>query len=103
MAIPFRRRLILIRAGSVIFVAELVLVAQVPRRHRTSVANPKFAIPWSNSPSEFRIQSHASNLLILVRFSNLKFLNAGAMLIPGNFKFTALAEETRTGVSEAHA
>ena len=83
MAIPFRRRLTLIRAGSVIFVAELVLVAQVPRRQHTSLANPKFAIPLSNSPSEFRIQSYASNLLILVWFSNLKFLNEGAMMIPG--------------------
>ena len=52
-------------------------------RNDSSVADPKFAMPWSNTPSEFRIRSHTTNLLILVRFSNLKFLNADAMLIPG--------------------
>src|SRR5260221_3359087 len=56
-----------------------------------SVANPKFAIPRGSSAIEFRIQSHTSNLLILVWFSNLKFLNADAMLILGTFKFTTLA------------
>ena len=50
---------------------------------RASVANPKFALPWSSSPSEFRIQSHTSNLLILVWFSDLKFPNADAMKILG--------------------
>src|SRR5260370_35977185 len=52
-------------------------------RIRSSVANPKFAIPRGNSASEFRIQSHTSNLLILVWFSNLKFLNADAIVILG--------------------
>jgi hypothetical protein len=51
--------------------------------YQPSVANPKFAKPWSSLASEFRIQSHTGNLLILVWFSNLNFLNADAMVIPG--------------------
>src|SRR4029077_18903513 len=35
------------------------------------------------SPGEFRIQGHTSNLLNLVWFSNLKFLNVNAMKIVG--------------------
>src|SRR5258706_10470128 len=53
------------------------------RRTSPSAANPKFAIPRGNSASEFRIQSHTSNLLILVWFSNLKFLSADAIVILG--------------------
>ncbi len=51
--------------------------------YQTSVANPKFAISRGSSASEFRIQSHTSNLLILVWFSDLKFLNVDAMQISG--------------------
>src|SRR5712675_1758391 len=36
-----------------------------------------------NTPGEFRIQSHTSNLLNLVWFSDLKFLNVNAMKILG--------------------
>jgi hypothetical protein len=36
-----------------------------------------------NAPGEFRIQSHTSNLLNLVWFSDLKFLNVNATKILG--------------------
>ena len=49
----------------------------------TSVANPKFVSPWSEARIEFRIQSHTSNLLNLVWFTDLKFLNADAMEMTG--------------------
>src|SRR4029077_11436287 len=49
----------------------------------TSVANPKFVLFWSEAQIEFRIQSHTSNLLNLVWFTDLKFLNADAMEMTG--------------------
>jgi hypothetical protein len=48
-----------------------------------SVANPKFVLPWSEARNEFRIQNHTTNLLNLVWFTDLKFLNADAMEITG--------------------
>jgi hypothetical protein len=45
----------------------------------TSVANPKFRKCLGNTPGEFRIRSHTSNLLNLVWFADLKFLNANAI------------------------
>src|SRR6266852_2404234 len=72
--------------------------ARAPSEHKTSVANPKFAIPRANSASEFRIQSHTSNLLILVWFSNLKFLSADAILILGtSIPHTSAWEEPGKG------
>jgi uncharacterized membrane protein YhaH (DUF805 family) len=47
------------------------------------VANPKFVLPWSEALIEFRIQSHTSNLLNLVWFTDLKFLNVDAMEMTG--------------------
>ena len=48
----------------------LTMIGIMVRRFvvRTSVTNPKFAIPAGSSASEFRIQSHTSNLLNLVWF-----------------------------------
>src|SRR6267154_2604026 len=48
----------------------LTMIGIMVRRFvvRTSVTNPKFAIPGGSSASEFRIQSHTSNLLNLVWF-----------------------------------
>jgi len=45
------------------------------------VANPKFALSGCATVSEFRIQSHTSNLFNLVWSSDLKFLNAAATKI----------------------
>jgi hypothetical protein len=47
------------------------------------VANPKFVSLWSRARIEFRIQSQTSNLLNLVWFTDLKFLNADAMEMTG--------------------
>src|SRR5882724_13612586 len=56
----------------------------------SSVANPKFAIPRGNSESEFRIQSHTSNLLILVWFE-FEVPKRGCHENLGNFKSTTRA------------
>ena len=64
---------------------------------RTSVANPKFAMPWSNSASEFRIQSHTSNLLISSVVLEFEVPKRGCHADLRNFKFTTLVVDNRDG------
>ncbi|RCI77426.1 hypothetical protein D7I41_20030 [Ochrobactrum sp. MH181795] len=49
----------------------------------TSVANPKFVSLRGGVANEFRIQSHTSNILDLVWFTDLKFLDDDAMQMTG--------------------
>ena len=57
-----------------------------PGRFGPSVANPKFAISGRGTVSEFRIQSHTSNILYLLWYSDLKFINAVATKMTGTSK-----------------
>jgi len=65
-------------------------------------------MPWRKIASEFRIQSYTSNLLILVWYSDLKFLNCACHADLRNFKSITLAvreidmdEKTRTELEAA--